>query len=138
MIHLYEVSELPEDLHKISTNNYPAFMLGGSIDKGSYCDQCMMMVTDARDAYLVFAEDYNTVAILDMCGNWRKEIFELIHILDSIIGDRAVICNCRESTSYPIVKLLERRGTIKIVSDDSVAWETEVMHNMTIKINRGG
>lgn len=91
------------------------------IDNGWYILGC----NGPRDVYI---EDLASVRNLGF-----SELNTILRILRGF-GDKLITADCRSATSYRLLKIAERRGSIQIISESPWNWEGETMYELSFKV----
>jgi len=88
-----------------------------------------------QDWYVIFCNG-SKVEIIDLASRKRLEYSELMEIKRKLesFGDKIITMNARESTSYKLIKLAERRGVFKIISDKPNYTFGEPMHELELRL----
>lgn len=102
----------------------------------SYCECSLddLHIAFIDDGYVIAAchEDY--MEIVDLASSGRNmNLFAVWDFLKEI--GKPMIFDARESTSYRLIKLLERRGEISIVEDTPHPWGGETFHDVRCTLN---
>lgn len=103
----------------------------------SYCECSLddLHIAFIDDGYVIAAchEDY--MEIVDLASSGRNmNLFAVWDFLKKI--GKPMTLDARESTSYRLIKHLERRGEITICSDESHTWGGEPFHDLRCEFNR--
>jgi hypothetical protein len=62
------------------------------------------------------------------------DIFKVYMTLIKLFRGKRCFFLCRESTSYPLLKALEKKGKFTIIKERSVVYENEPYHKVMIKV----
>jgi hypothetical protein len=76
----------------------------------------------------VYVEDLASVRNLGF-----SELNTILRILRGF-GEKLITADCRSSTSYRLLKIAEKRGSIQIISEDPWNWGSEKMYELKFKI----
>lgn len=89
-----------------------------------------------NDWYAIFCNGPTEVEITDFASRKPLGFAEILEVKNKLqsFGDKIISMNARESTSYKIIKLGERRGWFKIISDEPNITFGEPMHEITMKV----
>ena len=79
--------------------------------------------------YLLVAEQEDYAEVVDLArSNGAADLVRVVRILESL--DKPLEMDCRESTSYPILKFMEKTGRCQILKDEPYSWEDEIFHEV--------
>ena len=85
--------------------------------------------------YLLMAERTNVVELVDFAKSGGYiDIRGLINTLETF--DKPFTCDARETTSYPILKFLDKKGFCKILRDNPYEWGGETFHDMDFVLSK--
>jgi hypothetical protein len=89
-----------------------------------------------NDWYAIFCNGPTEVEITDFASRKPLGFAEILEVKNKLqsFGDKIISMNARESTSYKIIKLGERRGWFKIISDEPNITFGEPMHEIIMKV----
>ena len=89
-----------------------------------------------NDWYAIFCNGPTEVEITDFASRKPLGFAEILEVKNKLqsFGDKIISMNARESTSYRIIKLGERRGWFKIISDEPNITFGEPMHEIIMKV----
>ncbi len=80
--------------------------------------------------YMLLAEHNDYVEIVDFASTKKFMNFKkILSALESL--DKPFYCDARKSTSYPIIKYLEKMGKCKITKDEPYDWDGETFHKIS-------
>jgi hypothetical protein len=128
-------------LRKIERAVYPAYMqqmqdIRNVVDLAIYCEG-RPHVRVWRDGYII----YTRREIVDLCSlsplSWG-EINMIYKTLRKFYKSRKISADLRETTSYRLIKLYEKRGKIELLHDTPWYWGNEVYHEVTVRFMKGG
>ena len=98
-----------------------------------------------RDWYIVYGEDEDSVEILDIASlptrDREASRREMHNYLVGVInrkakdGNKPVILNAKEDTSYKMIQRMVNNGEYEIIEDTVNSWETDdsiIMHNLVL------
>jgi hypothetical protein len=130
-----------ELLRRIERSAYPPHMrqmqdVNSIRDLAEYCE-CRVSevrVIEGPNYYVIVALKDECCEIVDMAATGRFNFFAVVSQLKSIVGDREVTLDARASTSYPLVRLMERRGLIVVQSCEEWDWDGETMYEMSLRV----
>jgi len=138
-----------EIIKNIEKKSYPQFMW--QYDEAESLDDIYAIVNkDKKEGklfchveeswYLVGVDRKDEIAISDLASTKNLGFSEMNLMLSFIkkLGNKKVIADCRDLTSYNLLKLLEQRGTIKIISESPWIWGNEKMYELTFSIKPKG
>jgi hypothetical protein len=91
------------------------------IDNGWYILGC----NGSKEVYI---EDLASVRNLGF-----SELNTILRILRGF-GSKLITADCRSATSYRLLKIAERRGSIQIISESPWSWEGETMYELSFKV----
>lgn len=117
----YQDSENFQDLyHIINKNN----------DKGKFFYHI------DKNWYVLGVIKLNETIISDLASTGVFNFKQMNHILDILKehGNKKITADCRDSTSYSLLKLLEQRGTIEILNENAWLWGNEKMYKLSFYI----
>lgn len=88
--------------------------------------------------YFILIREMTHIVAEDFASSTGKcpEIIRVYKTLFELFRGKYVFMKSRESTSYPIIKALERKGTYSIKRDETIDWNGEKYHNLLIKSYR--
>lgn len=99
-------------------------------DLVSYCEGKPTIIVE-DNGYLIFTKK----EIVDMVALHPYTAIKIFNQFRSQVKKgKKLSCDLRKSTSYPLVKAMERRGRVKIISESSWWWGDEEMMECRIKI----
>lgn len=86
--------------------------------------------------YMLGCNGPQDVYIEDLASVKNLGFSELNTILRTIrsFGDKLITADCRSDTSYRLLKLAEKRGSIQIINEDPWTWGSEKMYEITFKV----
>jgi hypothetical protein len=86
--------------------------------------------------YMLGCNGPESVYIEDLASTRNLGFSELNTILRVLrsFGQKTITADCRSTTSYRLLKLAEKRGSIQIISEDPWTWENEKMYELVFKI----
>jgi hypothetical protein len=120
---MYSDFETPEDVEDYAECDGAPFC---HVDEGWYILGC----DDPGEAYVA---DLASVRPLGFA-----EVNKIVGILRGF-GNKPITASCRQSTSYRLLHLMEKRGVIKILEDrHGNNWGGEVMREVKFKVNPQG
>lgn len=101
-----------------------------------YCESRKVQLITTGKGYAIYTPN----EVIDMASLSPKDSIELICKLSQALKGRTINLDARDETSYPLIKLFERRGKVIIHSDTQWSWGGNIMHDMTISIRseKGG
>lgn len=114
---------------------YPYFMRQMQViktwsDLEDYCESDQVTVHFLGDkGYLILTED----EVVDWVGDKHHSI-KALGIIRRAFGNRPFSVDLRESTSWPILKVLEQAGRLQIHDVSSWDWDGEIMYEATIQL----
>lgn len=80
--------------------------------------------------YVLCAERESEVEIVDLASkDGRANLKAVITFLEAF--DKPLTMDSRETTSYPIVKYMEKRKRLVVLEDESYQWAGEPFHSIT-------
>lgn len=135
----------PENLAKLKRIEHEAYEGTGYMqmqwcetwaDIAGYCECSLehLRIAFIDDGYVIAAchEDY--MEIVDLASSGRNmNLFAVWEFLKEI--GKPMTLDARESTSYRLIKALERRGEISIVEDAPHQWGGETFHDVRCTFN---
>jgi hypothetical protein len=89
-----------------------------------------------NDWYAIFCNGPTEVEITDFASRKPLGFAEILEVKNKLqsFGDKIISMNARESTSYKLIKLGERRGWFEIISDKTNITFGETMHEIIMKV----
>ena len=86
--------------------------------------------------YMLGCNGANEVYIEDLASIRNLGFNELNTMLKILrgFGEKVITADCRSETSYRLLKIAERRGSIEMISERPWNWESEKMHNVVFKV----
>lgn len=117
----YEEAESLEDIYKILNKSGEEGELFYHLDK---------------DWYVLGVNRKDEILVSDFASTKKISFLEMNIVFDLIkkLGKKKIIADCRDLTSYNLLKLLEQRGTIKITSENPWLWGNEKMYEIVFSI----
>lgn len=102
------------------------------------CEHGQIYVLTGQDWYFILIRELTHVVAYDFASATGKcrEIFKIYGILMELFRGQSGYLLCRESTSYPLVKLLEKRGDYKIIKDKCIIRQDEKYHKLFVKVRK--
>lgn len=96
------------------------------------CDLDDLIIYLGEDWYAILAEHEDEVEFVDLASTQKHMP---IHTIVSIcLGiEKPFVMDCRENTSYRILKILRDRELIDILEDNLYTWGGESFHEVTAK-----
>jgi len=126
--------KLLNHLKKLERQNYPEFMqYMQDIDNWEeFCEYCecdnpVVHSTDGSCLIMTHSEIVDLVAT-------PQDIFRIYKWVREHFGNRIIEGDFRYNTSYPIIKLFEKRKKINILSETKWYWEHERMIEIKFQI----
>jgi len=116
---------------------YPSFMRQMQAcrtwsDLQDYCESDQVKVHLLGDkGYLILTED----EVIDWVGDGVHSL-KAFGLIKEAFGYNSIKVDLRQSTSWPIMKVMEQRGKIEITNTSTWEWGDEVMVEATINIVR--
>ena len=85
--------------------------------------------------YMLGCNGSSEVYIEDLASSRSLGFPELNTILRILkgFGNKVITADCRSSTSYKLLKLLEKKGSIEILEEEPWNWESEKMYELKFK-----
>lgn len=86
------------------------------------------------DWYFIAVRHYNFVELVDF-ASVSKKCFKMLQVVSWLFDNFSkskVRADCRESTSYQLMKVMEKRGKIDIVEDEPHIRNLEIFHRITV------
>ncbi|NCB25983.1 MAG: hypothetical protein EOM62_11010 [Bacteroidia bacterium] len=97
-------------------------------------DSSEIIIRLFNEGYAILFVEEDTVEVQDLAGTVSlREMFSLWGLVRSL-ERKFLELDARETTSFRIIKSLEKSGRISILSDNSWDWEGEVMHEIRAEI----
>lgn len=95
-----------------------------------------LLVLSGESWYLLAAEheDYVEIADLAATGGLGSAIWRIIAAAKGRWAGKTVVCDARQGTSYCLLKALERRGIVRVISETPWEWEDEKMFEVKLKV----
>lgn len=117
----YEEAKNLDDIYKIINKNKKDGEIFFHIDE---------------DWYLLGVNRNEEISIADLASTKKLSFLEMNCILDLIkkFGNKKIVADCRDSTSYNLLKLLEQRGTIEVITESPWLWGNEKMYKLSFTI----
>lgn len=120
---------------------YPNFMKGmqdiesiSDVLDYAECDgEIICLIED--DWYILGCNSRKSIEIVDLASKKSltfSDINKIVNFLKSY-GDKVINVDARATTSYRLIKLLQKRGAIEIIHDSPWNWESETMHELKFK-----
>ena len=102
----------------------------------SGCNKKQIDCIVENDWYAIFCNGPTEVEITDFASRKPLGFAEILEVKNKLqsFGDKIISMNARESTSYKLIKLGERRGWFKIISDKTNITFGETMHEIIMKV----
>lgn len=121
----YGISEL--DLHDCDSMADFLDQLGTQLGK--------VYVLTGDTWYVVAIQEISIVVVEDFASSTGRcmEIMSVYRTLFDLFKGKRIFMKCRETTSYPLVKIFERKGTYSIESDEPFELLGEKYHKIIIK-----
>jgi len=124
-----------KELRKREKDAYPSFMLGLQhartwSDLQDYCnhDQVHFELLGTK-GYILMCP----VGVLDMVAS-PSDIWKAITVIKAYYGNRPFVADFRETTSWRLVRLAERRGKLRVSNVSQWYWESEVMYEASVQV----
>ena len=114
----------------------------GSIDElateGIYCRKGKLYVLTGDDWYFILIRELTHIFAYDFASSSGRctEILKVYSELISLFRGKKVVMCCVENTSYPLIRLIEKRGYLKIIKDTLVVQDGERLHKLFVRIKR--
>lgn len=134
-----EMDEVFEKVKQIEASAYPKFMqslqyLKSVEDAMNYveCDGKILFHL-GTDWYMLGCQTGNEVEIADLASKKGIPPFQLNQIFEDLkksFSDKIITCDARSSTSYKLIKYLEKSGDIEIIHEEPWNWGPEKMHEL--------
>lgn len=97
------------------------------------CDLSELRVYLTNDWYVLLAEHEDYIEFVDLASRTRQTpLLQIIQVLTQYT--KPFIMDCRETTSYRIVKALERAGRIEISQDEAYTRGGETFHDIRLAL----
>lgn len=124
-------------LRKIEAAAYPKHMqymqdIRSWVDVQEYCESETVAVL-LKDHFYCLATE---VEVVDLASSSKLSIadsLEVVSFLQETFESRPFTLDARETTSYRLLKMLEKRGRLAILSDEPWDWDGIAMHEMTVQ-----
>lgn len=89
-----------------------------------------------NDWYAIFCNGAKEVEIIDLASTRPLSLSDLFVVYKKLLsfGDKLFTMNARETTSYRLIKLGEKRGMFEIISDEPNSLYGEPMHEIVFKM----
>lgn len=122
-----------KQLKKREKAAYPSFMrqmqhIKTWSDLEDYCESDQVTIHLLGDkGYLILTED----EVVDWVGDKHHSI-SVLGIIRRTFGNRPFSVDLRKSTSWPILKILEKTGRLHIYNIRSWDWSGETMYEATV------
>jgi hypothetical protein len=134
-----------EKVKEIEKRAYPEFMLRydsiDSVDDAkeeleSECGGGQYFCHVDNDWYILGCNRANEIEVEDLASVKSLGFAELNIILNLLrsFGPKNIRADCRSGTSYRLLKLAEKRGSIEIFSEEPWNWGNEKMYELVFKI----
>lgn len=114
---------------------YPSFMrqmqhITTWSDLQEYCESDHVAVhLLGTTGYLIISDK----EVVDWVGK-PGDVWGAFRIIRRHFGKTPFSMDLREKTSWPVVQLLARRKRVEVVSSSVWIWETETMHEVSLKL----
>lgn len=103
-------------------------------DLKEYCESKPHIISWC-DGYCLFTKR----EVVDLCSITPID-FGIMHKISKRLRKfykyREFAADLRQNTSYKLVKIMERRGVLEVVSDEAYDWGGETFHEVKIKFRR--
>lgn len=134
-----------EKVKEIEKRAYPEFMLRydsiDSVDDAkeeleAECGGGQYFCHVGDDWYILGCNRSNEIEVEDLASARSLGFAELNIILNLLrsFGPKNIRADCRSGTSYRLLKLAEKRGSIEIFSEEPWNWGNEKMYELVFKI----
>ena len=129
-----------DKIKKIEAGAYPEEMrqlqfCNSWDDLTDYCETKKVKVLLEEDWYLIIGVHKTFIEVVDWASiNGCKNPIKAFLFIKEVAGKKAIKLDARESTSYPFIKVLEKRGKLKIDEDDVWYWGEDTMHEMKLRL----
>lgn len=100
------------------------------------CERGQIYVLTGSDWYFILIRQLTHVVAYDFASATGKchEILGIYKTLMELFRGKKGFLLCREKTSYPLVKTLEKRGEYKILKDKILFRDNERHHKLLVKV----
>ena len=127
------------NIAKIEKECYPKYMrslqsIDSRNDLKEYCESEDVFAIYNDTTYVLCTED----EVVDFASISKLSLIELMEVkklLKDVFSNRAFFLDARETTSYRLIKFLEKRKEIVIISDEAWNWGTDVFHSLNVYFN---
>lgn len=106
-------------------------------DLAKYCEvpEENVHVLSGDDWYVILGEHEDYIEIVDMASTGHNlPVNKVLSFMKSF--DKPFTMDARESTSYKLVKALDKADMLKIDRDDEYMWGNEKFHDIEAEVKR--
>ncbi|RMH14939.1 MAG: hypothetical protein D6698_11990 [Gammaproteobacteria bacterium] len=95
-----------------------------------------LVVLHGENWYLLGSSTGEDFYIADLASAGGMGLKDLAQVKELMLQHERVYMEARETTSYRLVKFMERRGLVSIMTDHPFEWGGEVFHEIELEIRR--
>lgn len=135
-----EVERLTREIfsfvREIESAAYPEYMwqMDSFNSARCYMDDCKLFIDTESESYLILSDE-EVIDLASKKGLSLKTLNEFLGTIKEFYGSRTFSFSARATTSYRLVKLLEMKNKVEILSDSQFWWEDEEFHEITMKVS---
>lgn len=127
------------NIAKIEKECYPEYMrslqfISSRNDLKEYCESEDIFAIYSNTTYILCTKD----EIVDFASISKLSLVELMEVkrlLKEVFDTNRFFLDARETTSYRLIKFLEKRKEITVISDNTWEWGNETFHSLNIYFN---
>lgn len=134
-----QFKQVMQEIAAVEFQCYPAYMqslqsIHSKFQLQDYCESKDVFILQNDTTYVICTED----EVVDFASSAKLSINDLLKIKEFLIetfGNRQFFLDARKTTSYRLIKFLEKRGDIVIVSQEEWKWGSETFYSLNVRFN---
>lgn len=105
---------------------------------GICCKKGKVYVLTGDNWYFIILREIDHYVLYDFASSSKKcsDMLKVYSLLINKMRGKKVFTICRESTSYPLIKTLEKRGKYTILEDEAIILDGEKHHKVLLKVKK--
>lgn len=134
-----QFKQIMQEIATVEFQCYPVYMqslqnMDSRHQLQDYCESKDVFILQNSTTYVICTDE----EIVDFASSVKLSISELLKIKEFLIetfGNRQFFLDARKTTSYKLIKFLERRGEITIISEEEWEWGAETFYSLNVRFN---
>lgn len=134
-----QFKSIMQEIAVVEAQCYPAYMqslqdIATRHELQNYCESKDVFILQNKTTYVICTED----EVVDFASSSKLSIAELLQVKEFLIetfGNSQFYLDARKNTSYRLIKFLEKRGEITIISQEEWEWGFETFYSLNVRFN---